>query len=102
MKIILYFFRRSDTSFKGQFKTDFDETDSVQYNRLTGLLLFCCEHFKKKNRFIWFLPFFLDDIFRISGCQQFMAIIYKKAIFMREQWIYWFMLVSVCSTKDTK
>lgn len=28
---------RSDKNYKGQFKTDVDETDSVQYNRMRGM-----------------------------------------------------------------
>lgn len=35
-----------------------------------------------------------EEPLRISGCQQFLAILYKKGIFMREQWFYWFMLFS--------
>lgn len=61
-------FLKSDASFTGKPKDAQDEVDAA-YNRLR------------------------EEPLRISGFQQFMAIIYKKAIFMREQWFYWLMLV---------
>lgn len=35
-----------------------------------------------------------EEPLRISGFEQFLAIWYKKGIFMRAQWLYWLMLVS--------
>lgn len=66
-------FCRSDASYKEKTE-DGDEVDSTAYNRLR------------------------DESTRISGFQQFQAIFYKKFIFMREQWAYWFMMVSVFET----
>lgn len=63
-------FCRSDTSYNGKNKDSIDEIDTANYNRMR------------------------EEPLRISGCQQFLAILYKKGIFMREQWFYWFMLFS--------
>lgn len=62
-------FLKSDASYTGKPKDAQDEVDAPNYNRLR------------------------EEPLRISGFQQFMAILYKKGIFMREQWLYWFMLV---------
>lgn len=61
---------RSDSSYNGKNKESIDEIDSNNYNRVR------------------------EEPLSISGCEQFMAILYKKGIFMREQWTYWVMLFS--------
>lgn len=65
-------FLKSDASYTGKPKDAQDEIDAT-YSRLR------------------------EEPLRISGFQQFLAILYKKGIFMREQWLYWFMLVSFIS-----
>lgn len=65
-------FLKSDASYTGKPKDAQDEIDAT-YSRLR------------------------EEPLRISGFQQFLAILYKKGIFMREQWIYWFMLVRIIS-----
>lgn len=62
-------FLKSDASYASRPKDGMDEIDAV-YNRLR------------------------DEPLRISGFQQFLAIWYKKGIFMRAHWLYWVMLVS--------
>lgn len=63
-------FLKSDSTYNGKNKESLDEIDSSNYNRVR------------------------EEPLHISGCQQFMAILYKKGIFMREQWVYWLMLFS--------
>lgn len=62
-------FLKSDAAFAGRTKDSFDEVDAM-YNRLR------------------------EEPLRISGFEQFLAVWYKKGIFMQAQWFYWFMLVS--------
>lgn len=62
-------FLKSDASYASRPKDAMDEIDAV-YHRLR------------------------DEPLRISGFQQFLAIWYKKGIFMRAHWLYWIMLVS--------
>lgn len=63
-------FLKSDSSFTNETKESLDEIDAP-YNRINETPL------------------------RISGFQQLLAIVYKKGIFMRSQWLYWLMLVRV-------
>ena len=62
-------FLKSDAAYAGRPKDAQDEVDAT-YNRLR------------------------EEPLRISGFEQFLAIWYKKGIFMRAQWLYWIMLVS--------
>lgn len=62
-------FLKSDVNFANRPKEAQDEIDAP-YNRLR------------------------EEPLRISGFEQFLAIWYKKGIFMRAQWLYWLMLVS--------
>lgn len=62
-------FLKSDAAYAGRPKDAQDEVDAT-YNRLR------------------------EEPLRISGFEQFLAIWYKKGIFMRAQWLYWLMLVS--------
>lgn len=61
-------FLKSDASYASRPKDAMDEVDAV-YNRLR------------------------EEPLRISGFEQFLAIWYKKGIFMRAHWIYWILLV---------
>lgn len=65
-------FLKSDAAFAGRPKDAQDEVDAT-YNRLR------------------------EEPLRISGFEQFLAIWYKKGIFMQAQWMYWLMLVSTKS-----
>ncbi|XP_055305939.1 phospholipid-transporting ATPase ABCA1 isoform X3 [Sitodiplosis mosellana] len=62
-------FLKSDFNFTNRAKEVQDEIDAP-YNRLR------------------------EEPLRISGFEQFLAIWYKKGIFMRAQWLYWLMLAS--------
>lgn len=62
---------RSDSSYNGRIKESIDEIDSSNYNRVR------------------------EEPLRINGCEQILAILYKKGIYMRERWIYWLMLFSI-------
>lgn len=62
-------FLKSDAAFAGRTKDGQDEVDAT-YKCLR------------------------EEPLRISGFEQFLAIWYKKGIFMQAQWLYWIMLVS--------
>lgn len=63
-------FLKSDSNFTGRPKDGQDEVDNANYNRLR------------------------EEPLRISGFEQFLAIFYKKGIFMQRQWLYCLLLVS--------
>lgn len=62
-------FLKSDSNYTNEAKDAFDEVDAP-YGRAA------------------------EQPLRISGFQQCLAIVYKKGIFMRSNWLYWLMLVS--------
>lgn len=62
-------FLKSDSNYASRPKEGQDEIDAP-YNRIR------------------------EEPLRVSGFEQFLAIWYKKGIFMRAQWLYWLMLVS--------
>lgn len=64
-------FLKSDANFMNDSKDALDETDAP-YNRVST-----------------------EQPLRTSGFQQFLAIVYKKGIFMRSKWLYWLMLVCI-------
>lgn len=63
-------FLKSDSNYTNDSKDGFDEVDTA-YARVNA-----------------------EQPLRISGFQQCLAIVYKKGIFMRSNWLYWLMLVS--------
>lgn len=71
-------FLKSDASYANRPKEAQDEVDNA-YNRLRN-----------------------EEPLRISGFEQFLAIWYKKGIFMKAQWLYWAMLVSFILDVDKK